>query len=197
MQNVKTRKLVESALMIALAMVLNTIKFGGLWAFGGGVTVCSMVPLVLISFRWGWKWGGFTAFVFSLLQMIQGIDNVQYATCFGMALAIILLDYVLAYSVIGFSGIFDHVIKNRRGAIALGTAVTVLIRFGCHFLSGWLIWDALWPNEFGWAGPYYSLIYNGSYMLPELIITVLVSVLLIPVLDDALPKTGRKKKETA
>ena len=94
MKNQNTRRLVESALMIAIGTVLSELKVGSLWAFGGGLTIGSMVPLVLISHRWGIKWGTFTAFVYSLLQLILGVDNVQYATSVGMAIAIILLDYI-------------------------------------------------------------------------------------------------------
>lgn len=175
-----TRRLVESALMIAIGTVLSTIKFGGLWAFGGGVTVCSMVPLVLISYRWGWKWGGFTAFVYSVLQILLGLDNVQYATSFGMAVAIVLLDYVLAYSVVGLASIFRGKIKRERLAIIVGVCVTLGFRLLCHFLSGWMIWDALWPNELGMTSAVYSLCYNASYMVPEIIITAAVSCFLIP-----------------
>ena len=49
------------------------------------------------------------------------------------------------------------------------------LRFLCHFLSGWLIWEALWPNELGYAAPMWSLLYNGSYMLPETLITAVVA----------------------
>lgn len=70
MKNQNTRRLVESALMIAIGTVLSELKVGSLWAFGGGLTIGSMVPLVLISHRWGIKWGTFTAFVYSLLQLI-------------------------------------------------------------------------------------------------------------------------------
>lgn len=183
-----TRRLVESALMIAIATVLSTIKFGGIWAFGGGVTLCSMVPLVLISYRWGLKWGTFTAFVYSLLQMLLGIDNVQYATTFWMAVAIVLLDYVLAYTVIGLSGLFKGKFKKEVWGIVLGVVVTLGIRFVCHFLSGWMIWDALWPNELGMTSAVYSLCYNGSYMLPEILLTAAVCCLLIPWMEKNLRK---------
>ena len=183
-----TRRLVESALMIAIATVLSTIKFGGLWAFGGGVTLCSMVPLVMVSFRWGWKWGGFTAFVYSLLQILLGLDNVQYATGFGMAVAIVLLDYVLAYTVVGFTSVFKNRFAKERLAIVVGVAVTLGLRLVCHFFSGWMIWDALWPNELGMASAVYSLWYNASYMLPEIVLTAGVCCLLIPWSEKALSK---------
>lgn len=179
-QKVNTRRLVESALMIAVATVLSTIKFGGLWAFGGGVTLCSMVPLVLISYRWGWKWGSFTAFVYSLLQILLGLDNVQYATSFGMAVAIVMLDYVLAYTVVGFASLFQGRFRQERFGIVLGVTATLGVRLLCHFLSGWMIWDALWPNELGMASAVYSLWYNASYMIPEILITSAVCCLLVP-----------------
>jgi thiamine transporter len=88
-----------------------------------------------------------------------------------MAIAIILLDYIVAYTVIGFSGIFKDRAKNFKSALILGISVTFFARFLCHFATGWMIWDALWPNEFGMAAPLYSLCYNGSYMLAEAIIS--------------------------
>ena len=185
MKNQNTRRLVESALMIAIGTVLSELKIGSLWAFGGGLTIGSMVPLVIFSHRWGTKWGTFTAFVYSLLQMILGIDNIQYATGVGMAIAIILLDYIIAYTVVGLSSMFG----SGRAAIIGGVAVTLGIRFLCHFLTGWMIWDALWPNEFGMTSVVYSLCYNGSYMLPEIVITAVLSCVLVPWVNKTFPKT--------
>lgn len=175
--------------MLAAAFLLSSdfLKFSGFWAAGGGVTLCSMVPLVLLSFRWGWKWGCFAGFVYSLLQMLQGLDTVRYATGVGMAFLILLLDYLLAYTAVGFAGFFDGKLRRRPAAVALGTAVALGMRFLCHFLSGWLIWDALWPNGAGLSAPLYSLFYNGSYMLPEILQTSVVSALLLP----ALERTGK------
>ena len=160
--------------MIAIGTVLSELKVGSLWAFGGGLTIGSMVPLVLISHRWGIKWGTFTAFVYSLLQLILGVDNVQYATSVGMAIAIILLDYIIAYTVIGLSSMFG----SSRPAIIGGVVVTLGLRFLCHFLTGWMIWDALWPNEFGMTSAVYSLWYNGSYMLPDILICLVIFAVL-------------------
>lgn len=172
-----TRRLVESAIMIAIGTVLSMFPFSAPWAFGGGVTICSMLPLVIIAHRYGTKWGLFTAFVYSVLQLILGVSNVQYATNFIMAVGIVLLDYTIAFTVIGLSACFNGVIKNRLVSIVVGIVFTFALRFGCHFISGWIIWEALWPNEVGLASPMYSLVYNGGYMLPETIITALVAVL--------------------
>ena len=164
-RNQKTSRLVISAIMIAIGTVLSMLKID--FVMGGGITVCAMLPLVMVSFKYGIKWGVFTAFVFSVLQCLLGLDNVQYATSAGMAIAIILLDYIVAYTVIGFSGIFKDRAKNFKSALIFGIAITFFARFLCHFATGWMIWDALWPNEFGMAAPLYSLCYNGSYMLAE------------------------------
>ena len=174
-----TRRLVESAVMIAIGTVLSMFPFTAPWAYGGGITICSMLPLVIIAHRYGTKWGLFTAFVYSVLQLILGVSNVQFAAGYGFALAVgvLLLDYILAFTVIGLSACFNGVIKNRLVSIVVGIVFTFALRFGCHFISGWIIWDALWPNEMGLASPMYSLVYNGGYMLPETIITALVAVL--------------------
>lgn len=184
MKTQTTRRLVESALMIAVGTVLSVLKVDSLWAFGGGLTIGSMVPLVLISHRWGIKWGTFTAFVYSLLQLILGMDNIQYATSVGMAIAIILLDYVIAYTVIGLAAMFG---SSRPGIIG-GVVVTLGIRFLCHFLSGWMIWDALFPNELGMTSAVYSLWYNGSYMLPEILITAVLACILAPWVQKTFPR---------
>ena len=184
MKTQTTRRLVESALMIAVGTVLSVLKVDSLWAFGGGLTIGSMVPLVLISHRWGIKWGTFTAFVYSLLQLILGVDNIQSATSVGMAIAIILLDYVIAYTVIGLAAMFG---SSRPGIIG-GVVVTLGIRFLCHFLSGWMIWDALWPNELGMTSAVYSLWYNGSYMLPEILITAVLACILVPWVQKTFPR---------
>ena len=176
MQKITTRKLVESAVLIAVGTVLSMIKID--MPMGGGLTVCSMLPLIILSHRYGWKWGIVSAFVYSVLQLILGLDNVRYASSFIMAVGIIFLDYIIAYTVIGLSGIFDGVMKNRRAALAVGIAVTFCLRFVCHFITGVWIWDAMWPNEFGMASMAYSFVYNGWYMAGELILTEIVAMLL-------------------
>ena len=173
--NNRTLKLVFSALMIAIGTVLSMFKFNGLWAFGGGVTFCAMLPLVITAFIYGTKWGLFTAFVFSLLQMVLGFGNVLYGTNIGMMIAIALLDYIVAYTVIGLASMFKGKLANIYTEIIAGIVVSFGFRLLCHFLSGWMIWDALWPNEMGMTSAVYSIAYNGSYMIPEILITAVVA----------------------
>ena len=169
----KTRFLVECALMIALGTVLANIKIYEL-ANGGSVTLFSMVPFILVSFRHGAKWGLFTGFVNSLLQMLLGFyapPAPGLLPLFGM----IMLDYVLAFSLLGLACVFAKPFKNRLLGVAVGSAVVCLIRFLCSFLSGVLIWGNLSDGLPAWT---YSLGYNASYMLPETVLTVVAVVLL-------------------
>lgn len=172
MNKITVRMLTESAVFIAVGTVLSMIKID--MPMGGGLTICSMLPLVIISHRWGWKWGVVTAFVYSVLQLMLGLDNVQYATSFIMALGIIFLDYIVAYTVIGLSGALEKTLGRTRNAVLAGVAVTFFLRFLCHFVTGAWIWDKLWPNEFGMTSLVYSAAYNGWYMAGELIITEVV-----------------------
>lgn len=167
-----TRRLVESALILALATVLSMVKID--LPFGGGVTVVSMLPIVICSYRWGWKWGTFTSFVYSLIQLLLGLDNVGYAETSAAAFCIIMLDYIVAYTVIGLAGAFD---KSRKG-INCAIAATFSLRFFCHFVTGAVIWGQWMPDTFmGMAmkSPWiYSFLYNGWYMLAEAVLTLLV-----------------------
>lgn len=175
-----TRRLTESAIFIAIATVLSMIKID--LPFGGGVTIVSMLPLVLISHRWGWKWGVLTAFVYSLIQQLLGLDNLQYVTGVVMVIGLILLDYVIAYTVIGLSGVMDNLLGKGRKALFLGILVTFTLRFACHLVSGAWIWGEWAEDVFmniNMSGPWmYSFFYNGWYMLAELVMTEVVAMLL-------------------
>ena len=128
-----------------------------------------MLPLVILAHRYGTKWGVFSAVVYAIVQMILGFSNVQYAQNVWQAIGIILFDYIIAFGVVGFAACFNGVIKNRYASIAVGTVVALLGRLACHFISGWIIWEVLAPNELGWAAPIWSIAYNASYMVPEII----------------------------
>ena len=173
----KTKQIAECAMLIAIGTVLSLFEFKGPWALGGGITICSMLPLVLIAHRYGTKWGILSSLVYSILQMVLGMNNVQYAPSALSAAGIIVFDYILAYTLIGFSACFNKVFADRRKAIVLGIVVTFLGRLLCHFVSGLLIWEVLFPNDLGWAAPVWSIAYNGSFMIPEIIITSIVAYL--------------------
>lgn len=180
--------LVECALMIAMSTVLSMLKIFEL-PQGGAVTCASMVPLVLVSYRHGLKWGVLTAFTHSLLQMIIRFDAPP-ANTFWAFLGVILLDYILAFTVLGTASFFGKPFQNRAAAVAVGSVAVCALRFLCSFLSGILIWGGYAPE--GTPVWLYSLTYNGSYMLVETVITAVVSVILIQALDRVEHRTAKK-----
>jgi thiamine transporter len=174
-----TLTMVECALMIALATVLSMIKLFEM-PQGGSVTCASLVPLVLVSYRHGVRWGVGTAFAHSLLQMMLRFDAPPAKTFWAFT-AVVLLDYVVAFTCLGLASFFGKPFKNRSVSVAVGAAAVCFLRFLCSFASGILIWYDYAPKDMPvWL---YSLTYNGSYMLPETAITVVVAIVLIGVLD--------------
>ena len=174
----KILRLVFSALMLALANVLSILKID--MPMGGGLTIASMLPIVLVALKYGLGWSLGVSFLHGGIQLLLGLDNLSYATNITVAIMIVLLDYIVAYGVLGFSGIF----KKRMpvlGAALLGETLTFSLRFLCHFITGWFVWDAMWPNEYGMISPVYSLCYNAIYMLPELIITMVITVIILKI----------------
>jgi thiamine transporter len=174
-QTSKTRILVECALMLALATVLSKIEIP-LWMQGGSITLASMLPILIVSFRHGVGWGLLTAFTHSLIQMMMGFHNVLYATTLAAQIGCILLDYVLGYTVLGLAKAFGSRFKSRVAGVAAGSSAVIALRFVFSFISGILLWGGYAPE--GTPVWIYSLTYNGGYMLPELIITVAAAVLL-------------------
>lgn len=184
-------RLCESAIMIALATVLSMIKFANL-PFGGSVTLCSMLPLVLIAYRYKWKWGVLTGVVYGLVQMVLGANNLSYGTSALAVILIILFDYLVAFGVIGFAGVFRDKFHNQPLEIALGAFVGCALRYICHFISGWAVWK-MWAPE-GQPAWLYSVTYNATYMVPETIVTIVVGVLIALVLDFRKDTVGALKR---
>ena len=176
--NSTVKRITESAMLIAVGTVLSLIAFQGPWPQGGSITVGSMLPIVLIAHRHGTSWGVLSALTYSLVQLVLGLNNLQWAPTWYSALGIVLFDYVLAFTVIGFAAMFNAKVSDRRASIVLGIAFTFTARFACHFISGVLIWGAIFPNDLGWAASLFSLVYNGSYMLPEILISAFLALLL-------------------
>lgn len=177
----KTRLLVEGAMLIALATVLSYFKLLDM-PFGGSITL-EMIPIAVMGYRNGAKWGCFTGFVHGLLQMIIGFSNVLYCATLLAQIGCILLDYLLAFSVLGLGPVFAKVCGSKKTAgIVFGAVVIGALRFVCSFLSGWLLWGSYAPE--GMNAAYYSLVYNGAYMLPDTIIMAVV----LGILAVAAPK---------
>ncbi len=176
----KTRILVESALMIAMSTALAYIPIFEM-PMGGSITLCSMVPLLVVSYRHGVKWGVLASLVHGIIQMTLGMKSVLLCTTILAMLGCILLDYIIAFALMGTACLFAKGFKSRSVGVAVGAAVTGFLRFLCSFLSGILIWGGYAPE--GAPVWLYSLQYNGSFMLPETIITAIGAVAVMKILD--------------
>lgn len=202
-----TRRLTESAMLLATAIILELISklFIPELPFGGQITLVSMLPVVLISYRHGMKWGFVSALAYALLEMAIGIKTVSAAflpgyfgdgTMIFKAILMCLLDYLLAFTALGLGGLFRNKIKNRGASLMCGGLVALGARYVCHILSGYILfsgwaewfftqdgfpaWGAklvevLSPTALGWV---YSIVYNGMYMVPEIISTAVVALIL-------------------
>ncbi len=185
--NKHLRTLCEAAIMIALAVVLSLLRFPpfriDLWGQGGSIDFV-MVPIIVLAWRRGVKWAIPAGLVFGLIKCLLS-DGI------GWGLPSILLDYVLAYGAVGVAGIF----KDKKYGLVLGSVVGSVARFIIHFISGVTIYKLavgdtaeIFGMTFGGdAATLYSVVYNGGYMLGNLILAVIVSVLLYKPLQK-LPK---------
>ena len=162
------------AIFIALSSLLSNLKIYQL-PLGGSVTLLSMLPIIMLSVKFGTKWGLGSAFCYSLIQLGFG---VALDGLFGWGLTplaligTIFLDYIIPFTALGLAGIFG---RKNTAHIVIGTVFVLCIRFLCHLLSGAIIFDIWCEWENVW---FYSLCYNGSYMLPELVITVVGAVII-------------------
>ncbi len=216
MKKQSTVRLVESALLIAIAAVLELVSktLGLELPFGGTITLASMFPIVLIAYKYGTKWGLLSGFTYSLVQMLLGAKTVSAMFLPGddqmvlwQAICICLLDYVLAYTLLGLGGIFKGKFKKPAAELALGAFVALLLRYLVHIVSGAIFYGAYAEWFFTQEGFYsigekilgtfsgsslaivYSIFYNGLYMVPEIILTTVVAAIL-----GSVPQiTGQKK----
>lgn len=167
--HLRTRMLCEGALMVALAQILGYLKLAE--APNGGSITFAMFPIILFAVRWGLRPGLMAGFLFGLLQLI--FDGAYASGWQSM-----LLDYLVAFTPLGLAGLF----RGKSWGLFAGTLAGCLARFAIHYISGVTVYKILAPTEFlNWtfsSPALYSLVYNGSYMLPNTIITLLISVVL-------------------
>ena len=206
MKSQTIRRTTVSAVMLALstvlALVCALIPFLNL-PFGGCITIASALPIVIISYMYGVKHGLFTSFAYALIQIVAdlmlGHSSVILALftpssdSYGgitMAIFVLLLDYLLAYTVLGLGGLFRNRL-NKTAALCLGAVVVLALRYVSHVVSG-AIFYAAWAEWFftdtvaaGWGiskwimahtsgaslSIAYSMVYNACYMLPEILLT--------------------------
>ena len=211
MRTQKTKRLTVTAVLLALATALALIA--ALIPFlhlpmGGGFTVASMLPIVIISYMYGVRWGLFASFTYSVIQIAMdlclGVNGSVVMAMFMpesdgymgtvAAVSIVVIDYFVAYTLLGLGGLFRGR-KNKTAALVLGVLVALSLRYAAHVVSGYIFYGA-WAEWFfsqeGWLhgiGAWlmarvngrtlaliYSLLYNGLYMIPEIVLTALVAI---------------------
>lgn len=192
----RTRKLVECAILIAIASVLSIIKIIEM-PYGGSVTIASMLPIIIIAYKYGAGWGLSSGLIFAVIQQLMGLKNLSYGTSWQAVVAIILLDYIIAFTVAGLGGVFRKKIKNQNTALVMGIILVSLLRYICHVISGATVWAGLSiPTN---AALIYSLGYNATYMLPEMIVLIVVGYYLSNMIDlsengDFKPRNADEQK---
>ena len=203
----KTKRITESAMLLAIAIVLELVAkmFIPEQTFGGQITIVSMLPVVLIAYRHGVRWGLVASFTYALLEMAIGMKNVSAAflpgyfgdsTMIVSAIIMCLLDYIVAYTLLCLGGVFRNKIKSPGISLMCGSLVALGARYLAHvasgyiLFSGWAEWyftqegfpawgaqlvKALSPEMLGLT---YSAVYNGMYMIPEMVFTAIASVII-------------------
>ena len=241
----KTQKIhavAEGGIMVAMAVVMSLVTIFKM-PFGGGVTLFSMLPIGIYAYRFKTPHAIAVAVIFGITQMIIGLKNFSYVQGVGSYIVVALFDYILAFGVLGFSGMFKKtkkttsiiisaaliiitiilftlallsskdgeiitelksrwwiialetgvvlvltvlaiIFQNRATAssvsIATGLAVTGVLRFVCHFISGVSVWSGYAADK---TAVMYSLYYNLSYMIPEIILTVFIAAVISNLLN--------------
>lgn len=176
----KVVKLTETSIMIALGTILSMIKLVDL-PYGGSITPAHMLPVILICYRYGEKWGLVSGFVYGCLQLLLGMKNLSYATSFVAAMAIIFLDYLIAYATVSVTGFFKRTKLSQVSCVSLGVLSSCFLRYVCHVISGCTVWAGLSiPTAQAFV---FSSIYNATYMIPETIVTCLAAVYVCSILD--------------
>lgn len=170
----RTLFLIEVAIFSALALLLDVIPFLSfkIWAQGGSFSL-AMIPIFIVAFRWGIKGGLLSGLLWGGLQLAFGPAIFTPLQGF--------LDYGVAFTVLGLAGIFakpvQNVIKEGKSVksflfIMSGVFIGAGLRFLAHFTGGIVFFGEYAPE--GQPVWLYSLLYNGSYMLPSFILCTFI-----------------------
>ena len=183
--NTATRRITEGGLLVAVAIVLSYFKIQFLQA--GSINFC-MVPIILFAVRWGLGWGILAGGLFGILKYFL-------AGGFAINIASFFLDYFVAYAAVGMAGLMNG--RPKKWGLPAGCLIGCLGRFIIHFISGITIYKILAPTElFGTTyenATLFSIVYNGSYMLPSTIACFVVCLILSQTLPAAFLEDQNKK----
>ncbi len=158
-KKLNAKAMAYGAVAVALAFVLSYIKIFRM-PNSGSVTVASMLPLMIYSAAFGVGPGLLAGAVDGLLQYLQGgwfVHPVQF-----------LLDYVLAYGLIGLAGVYRCLPKAwKKWNLYIAMAIGAAARAVSATLAGIFFWE---------TAPWASLVYNGAYLVPDTLICMFVAI---------------------
>jgi len=167
------KKLVYCAMCVALAEVTGLIKIYQ-FPFGGSVTLCSMLFIVLPGWFYGWKWGTLCGLVYGVLQFLT--------QPYFLSVPQFILDYILAFSIMGVAGL----VSEKKNGLLIGYVIAVAGRWLVATFAG-LMWFAAGSTAWeGWSPLPYSMAYNGAYIFAEAAVTVII--LIMPPVRKALTR---------
>jgi len=165
MKKVNTWMLAEAGITLAMAWVLSQIKVFAM-PMGGSITAGSMVPLLIFAYRWGGKKGILVCALYGVLDFVMGAKYSFHPIS-------LIFDYPVAFGFMGVAGFFG----KKTVGLVVGTVAALAGRFACHVLSGVVVFAEYAPA--GESPLLYSILYNGSYLLPELGISFVLVFLLL------------------
>ena len=174
-----TSMLINVALMLALTIVLHQLRIFHM-PQGGSVTLGAMVPLLLLTYRYGAGIGCLAGFVYGMINLMQDAFIVHPLQ--------VLFDYPLPYMALAIAAAVP-------GRIYLGAVLAFAARFLCHYISGVVFFGSYAPPD---TSPYlYSLVFNATYLVPEAVICLLLlRILPVPrllaAMDQRTPLYGAK-----
>ncbi len=169
-----TKVLVEIIVFSALSAALYAVRPFTL-PFGGSITLGSMVPVMWLSLRRGFRIGMITGAIFGVIALFEDLILVGAANIIATPLQA-ALEYPIAFGVIGLTGLF----RNKSAVVAVaGAGFSVFIRFLIHYFVGVFVWANVYsfPPEWGlWLWP---AVYNGSFLAVEFIICAILLFALV------------------
>ncbi|PTM59124.1 energy-coupled thiamine transporter ThiT [Desmospora activa] len=163
--------LLEIAMIAGIAVILNNTIALKLWPQGGSISLV-MVPIVVLAFRRGWGAGVTAGLIVGMLDLMIApfiVHPVQ-----------VVLDYPVAFAALGLAGLVklrEAPLGEQLGKVALAVSIAGLMRLAAHFTAG-VIWFGEFAPE-GFSPVLYSFLYNVSYIVPDMIISIMVMVTLL------------------
>lgn len=180
------KMIAEITIISALAYALDLVQGFICQSFfvNGGSIGIAMLPILFISYRRGFLAGLISGLMLSVLQMIASGGLYVISGAWYLIGLQVMLDYIIAYPLVAFAGLFYKSFQNSKNFkqkntfLIIGSVTGGLLKLLCHFLAGVIFWSSSCPEGFP-GGPYvFSFVYNGGYMIPNIIInTLLLSIL--------------------